>query len=138
MGEVERRYRVHVPPGHDAANSTPVIIAFHGGGGNPESMVRLSGLSEKVDEAGFIVVYPYGSGRLAERFLTFNGGGCCGYAVERKIDDVGFTRALLDDLATMDVSANDLMWEFFQTHPRRGQAATTKAVLADPKSKSED
>src|SRR5262249_28453659 len=30
--------------------------------------------------------------------LTFNGGNCCGYAKENKIDDVAFVRALLDDL----------------------------------------
>jgi polyhydroxybutyrate depolymerase len=101
VGDLLRRYRVHVPPKSAAAQATPVVIAFHGGGGNPESMVRLSGLNAKSDAAGFIVVYPYGTGPLAERLLTFNGGGCCGYAVDRKIDDVGFTRALLDDLATV-------------------------------------
>ncbi|MFZ4763876.1 MAG: dienelactone hydrolase family protein [Roseimicrobium sp.] len=99
VGDLQRRYRVHVPKKYDAANPTPVVIVFHGGGGNPESMVRLSGMDTKSDEAGFIVVYPYGSGLDAERGLTFNGGGCCGYAMQRKIDDVGFTRALLDDLA---------------------------------------
>jgi polyhydroxybutyrate depolymerase len=76
-------------------------LVFHGGGGNPESMVRLSGMNAKSDEAGFIVVYPFGSGLDSERGLTFNGGGCCGYAVENKVDDVAFTRALLDDLATV-------------------------------------
>ncbi len=31
--------------------------------------------------------------------LTFNGGNCCGYAMNNNIDDVEFTRQLLDDLA---------------------------------------
>jgi polyhydroxybutyrate depolymerase len=101
VGDLQRRYRVHVPEKYDAANPSPVVIVFHGGGGNPESMVRLTGMNAKSDEAGFIVVYPYGSGLDPERGLTFNGGGCCGYAMQRKIDDVGFTRALLDDLATV-------------------------------------
>jgi polyhydroxybutyrate depolymerase len=78
-----------------------VVIAFHGGGGNPQSMEKLSGLNTKADEAGFIVVYPYGTGRLDNTLLTFNGGGCCGYAMEHEIDDVAFTRTLLDDLATV-------------------------------------
>ncbi len=99
VGDLPRRYRVHVPEKYDAAKPTPVVIVFHGGGGNPESMVRLTGMNAKSDEAGFIVVYPYGSGLDPERGLTFNGGGCCGYAMQRKIDDVGFTRAMLDDLA---------------------------------------
>ena len=102
VGNLQRRYRVHVPKIYDAGHPTPVIVVFHGGGGNPQSMVRLSGLNAKSDEAGFIVVYPFGSGLdLADSLLTFNGGECCGYAMQRKIDDVGFTRALLDDLATV-------------------------------------
>jgi len=99
VGDLQRRYRVHVPKKYDAANPTPVVVVFHGGGGNPESMVRLSGMNAKSDEAGFIVVYPFGTGKLADSLLTFNGGGCCGYAMENKVDDVAFTRALLDDLA---------------------------------------
>ena len=98
VGDLQRRYRVHVPEKYDAANPTPVVIVFHGGGGNPESMVRLTGMNAKSDEAGFIVVYPYGSGLDPERGLTFNGGECCAYAMQNEIDDVGFTRALLDDL----------------------------------------
>ncbi len=100
-GNLQRRYRVHVPKKYDAANPTPVVVVFHGGGGNPESMVRLTGMNAKSEEAGFIVVYPFGTGRLADTLLTFNGGGCCGYAMENKVDDVAFTRALLDDLATV-------------------------------------
>ncbi|MFZ5832186.1 MAG: haloalkane dehalogenase [Planctomycetota bacterium] len=101
VGQVDRRYRVHVPADYDASKPTPVVIAFHGGGGNPESMARLSGLNAKSDEAGFIVVYPYGSGRDLERGLTFNGGECCGYAMINKVDDVSLTRELLDNLATV-------------------------------------
>jgi polyhydroxybutyrate depolymerase len=101
VGEMKRRYVLHVPPGYDAAKATPVVIVYHGGGGNPQSMVRLTGMNAKADAAGFIAVYPYGTGALENSLLTFNGGGCCGYAMEKNIDDVGFTRALLDDLATV-------------------------------------
>ncbi len=99
VGNLQRRYRVHVPKKYDAGHPAPVIVVFHGGGGNPESMIRLTGLNTKSEEAGFIVVYPYGSGVFEDHLLTFNGGGCCGYAMENGVDDVGFTRALLDDLA---------------------------------------
>ncbi|WP_013630083.1 extracellular catalytic domain type 1 short-chain-length polyhydroxyalkanoate depolymerase [Rubinisphaera brasiliensis] len=107
VGDLERRYRVHVPQSYDANQATPVVIAFHGGGGNPESMIQFSGLDKKSDEAGFIVVYPYGTGQQKDRGLTFNGGGCCGYAKNRGIDDIGFVNALLDDLeraAAVDTS----------------------------------
>jgi len=101
VGDTERRYRVYLPRKYDAYHPTPVVVVFHGGGGNPESMIRLTGMNAKADEAGFIVVYPFGSGRLENAMLTFNGGDCCGYAMQNKLDDVGFTRALLDDLATV-------------------------------------
>lgn len=101
VGDLQRRYRVHVPKQYDSAKATPVVVVYHGGGGNPESMVRLSGMNTKSDAAGFLVAYPFGSGVDPDRGLTFNGGDCCGYAMVQKIDDVAFTRAMLDDLATV-------------------------------------
>jgi polyhydroxybutyrate depolymerase len=43
-------------------------------------------------------VYPNGTGR-GTRALTWNAGGCCAWAERNHIDDVGFTRALVGDLA---------------------------------------
>jgi polyhydroxybutyrate depolymerase len=104
---MERRYRVYIPKKYNPNQPTPVVIAFHGGGGNPTSMIRLSGLNEKADEAGFIVVYPFGSGQLKDRSLTFNAGNCCAFAKRNNIDDVEFVRAMLDDLAkTVNVDKN--------------------------------
>ena len=60
-------------------------------------MEHFSGLSSKADQAGFLAVYPNGTGNLPN-VLTWNGGGCCGYAVHHAVDDVAFVRALLDDL----------------------------------------
>lgn len=93
----ERNYLVHVPPRYAPDTPMAVVVAFHGGGANARNMVAFSGLSEKADQAGFIVVYPEGSGRL-ERMRTFNAGNCCGLAAARHIDDVAFTRQVLDDL----------------------------------------
>jgi polyhydroxybutyrate depolymerase len=97
VGGGERSYLVHVPPQYDPASPMPVVLAFHGGGANAENMVAFSGLDGKADQAGFIVVYPEGSGRLP-RMLTFNAGNCCGHAAARSIDDVAFTRLVLEDL----------------------------------------
>ena len=98
VGDLKRTYLVHVPLKYDPKKPTPVVLIFHGGGGNAEQMARHCGMNEKSDEGGFIAVYPSGTGRL-EKVLTFNGGNCCGYAMNQKIDDVEFTRRLLDDLA---------------------------------------
>lgn len=97
VGTLDRTYRVHVPPAYDAAVPTPVVVIFHGGGGNAAKMARFSGLDDKADEAGFLAVYPEGTGRFG--IHTFNGGNCCGYAMRYGIDDIEFTRRLLDDLA---------------------------------------
>lgn len=105
VGQLKRKYHVHIPPSYDGSKPMPVVLAFHGGGSNAGQMVLFSGLSEKADAAGFIVVYPSGSGRF-ERVATWNGGNCCGYAMNNKIDDVAFVRALLDDLTqVMNVDA---------------------------------
>lgn len=94
----ERNFLVHIPPKYDPKKPTPVILAFHGGGANASNMVAFSNLNDKSDKSGFIVVYPNGSGRQ-EKILSFNGGNCCAYAMNNKIDDVEFTRKILDNLA---------------------------------------
>lgn len=94
----DRNYLVHIPPKYDPMKPTPVVLAFHGGGANASNMVAFSGLNKKSDEVGFIVIYPSGTGRL-EKVLTFNAGNCCSYAMNNKINDVDFTRKILDDIA---------------------------------------
>ena len=98
IGNLSRSYLAHVPASYDPQKPTPVVLAFHGGGANPANMVEFSGLNKKADQAGFIAVYPAGTGRLA-RLLTFNAGNCCGFAMANQVDDVEFTRKLLDDLS---------------------------------------
>ncbi|AQQ09098.1 Haloalkane dehalogenase [Sedimentisphaera cyanobacteriorum] len=107
VGNTQRRYWVHLPPEYDSNQPTAVVVAFHGGGGNPQSMMTLSGLNEKSDEEGFIVVYPYGSGIDPNQSLSFNGGNCCSYAMQNNINDIAFVDALLDDLSeTVNVDPN--------------------------------
>ena len=93
-----RTYHVHIPRSYDGTKAFPVVLAFHGGLSRAESLIRACGLNEKADDAGFIAVYPTGTSRYG-RLLTWNAGNCCGYAMRQKVDDVGFVRALLDDLA---------------------------------------
>lgn len=90
-----RHYLVHVPAkaiGHAA----PMLLALHGGGGDMDSQAKNYGLVEKSDEAGFILVSPNGTSRFRSGTLaTWNAGACCGQAVERKVDDVGFLKAVM-------------------------------------------
>jgi polyhydroxybutyrate depolymerase len=94
-----RTYRVHVPPQYDATAPTPVVLAYHGAMTNSRMMASFSGLSKKADEAGFVVVYPNGTGS-GDVMLFWNAGG-----MRRRnganADDVAFTAKTLDDLATV-------------------------------------
>jgi len=96
---IKRTYLVHVPKSYAPDKPTPVVLALHGAAMNGSMMVWFSGLSKKADEAGFIVVYPSGTG--TGPFLTWNAGGFQGRMAEGRPDDVRFVSSLLDDLATV-------------------------------------
>jgi polyhydroxybutyrate depolymerase len=100
IDERTRNYLVHVPANRDASQPMPVVLAFHGATSNARLMRSFCGLSEKAEQAGFVVVYPSGTGH-GEKVLAWNGGACCGYAKSYNVDDVAYVRALLDDLATV-------------------------------------
>lgn len=95
-----RTYIVHAPPAPPGPTARPaVLLAFHGGGGNAKGFQEYAELDEIADREGFLVVYPNGTGPLPRRLLTWNAGdGCCGFARQRDVDDVGFVGALLRDL----------------------------------------
>ena len=94
----QRSYLVLVPPQAASGQPLPVVLSFHGGGGNARGQQRFTQMDALADEAGFIVVYPEGTGRFGSFLLTWNAGGCCGFARDHNVDDVGFVRALLADL----------------------------------------
>jgi len=89
-----------VPSGAPPAAGWPVVIAFHGGRSHPEAMRRFCGLDAAAAAGSALVVYPAGTGSR-EGVLTWNGGNCCGEALEEQSDDVGFVRALLGRLADL-------------------------------------
>ncbi|MFQ5652316.1 MAG: alpha/beta hydrolase family esterase [bacterium] len=94
----KRFYTLHVPKTFDRNQPAPLVIVLHGGAGNADNAIRMTGMSAKADEEGFLAVYPQGTGRLRKHALTWNAANCCGYAHQTNIDDVGFIRALLDTL----------------------------------------
>lgn len=96
-----RSYHLHVPAGHDPSVPAALVVALHGGGGNGANLQAHVGLDAIADREGFLVVYPDGSGRLGEFLLTWNSGNCCGHALDQQIDDVEYTRALVESLSTL-------------------------------------
>lgn len=93
-----RQYRLHLPTGFSPTDgiARPLVVALHGGGGNPSQFETQSLYSPKADANNFIVVYPRGTGVLP----TWNASlGCCGYANNNNVDDVRFLTDLVSRLA---------------------------------------
>jgi len=98
-GGRERTYLVH-----DFGRGTapaPMVIVLHGGGGNAENAVRMTGFDRIAARDGIVAVYPEGTSRLPRmRMLTWNAGHCCASAMEANVDDVGFIGAIIDALVS--------------------------------------
>lgn len=99
VGETARTYLVHVPPRYDPKKPTPVVLTLHGAGTNGKITVSFTGMSKKADQAGFVAVYPNGTG-LAGLLLTWNAGGVRAKQ-DAQADDVAVIGKVLDDLATV-------------------------------------
>jgi polyhydroxybutyrate depolymerase len=84
-----------VPASYDGSQAVPLVLVLHGSGGSAEIANRISGMSAKSDAAGFLAVYPEGTGTSA----TFNAGLCCGYAGRTMTDDVSFMRDVVADVS---------------------------------------
>jgi polyhydroxybutyrate depolymerase len=97
VDQTERRYALHVP--RNVKEPAALVIVMHGGGGSAKSAIAQTGFDAEADKRGFITAYPEGTARLNGRFHTWNAGACCGVAVERGMDDVGFIRAMVTEIA---------------------------------------
>jgi polyhydroxybutyrate depolymerase len=96
-----REYLVHVPSGTKQGARLPVVLNFHGGGSDAPAEKAYSQMDTTADRHGFIAVYPQGIPPApgVASLRTWNAGKCCGPAKNTNADDVGFTLAVLDDLA---------------------------------------
>lgn len=100
-GGLERAFTVHVPRSYLGDHPVPLVLAFHGGGGNMQVMARnsLYGLTAQSEASGWIVVFPNGYSRFpGGRLATWNAGLCCGAARDKGIDDVGFVREVVAEV----------------------------------------
>lgn len=92
VNDQERTYILHLPPGLDSVESVPVVFAFHEHGDTASAMQLLTGFDDISDKAGFLLVYPEGTG------FAWNAGRCCGAAVTKNMDEAAFIRKILKDL----------------------------------------
>ena len=98
-----RMYRVHVPQIYSAATPVPLVLAFHGGGGdmNYQATDKNYGQISKSETEGFIVVFPNGFSKLnSGKFATWDAGTCCASARDQNVDDVGFVRKIIGNVTS--------------------------------------
>lgn len=109
-GYVDRGFDLDVPASWDGSSPLPLVIAYHGGGGNREAARRVTCPGGELDDPGclaaialargYAVVSPDGTGQRPLRDVrTWNGGGtrycASGQACARGLDDIGYTDDLL-------------------------------------------
>ena len=87
-----RCWDIYIPAG--LTGDVPLVIDLHGWTHNPSRQRDISGFDSLADSEGFIIVWPYG---LCNSWNS--GEACCPPASEEQIDDVGFVRKLVDQVA---------------------------------------
>lgn len=93
-GGVQREYLVHVPASYTGKAKVPLVLDIHGLGSNAAQQKEISGWVAKSDQQGFVLVHPNGLNS------SWNGGSlCCGSSQSTGVDDLGFMRALVKELA---------------------------------------
>jgi polyhydroxybutyrate depolymerase len=88
VGGVTRNYLLHVPEDLPSGKLVPLVLVFHGGGGRDWTMPGFTRFDGLADQEGFVVAYP---DSLNRHWNDTRG--------ESNADDIGFTRALIDDVA---------------------------------------
>ena len=87
-----RSFDLFVPTTYDPTDPAPLVLNFHGLTGNPALQANRSKFNDVAEPRGMVVAYPAGIG------ASFNSGACCGDAFSQGIDDVAFSRALVEHL----------------------------------------
>ncbi len=99
VGDLTRSYTVRAPDG--ATQPMPLLIMFHGAGGDGSRAETTTGLTELAEIEGFVVAYPNGTAaNSVAGELAWNAGSCCGLPRSGKVDDVAFVLAMIAELQT--------------------------------------
>ncbi len=96
---LERTYLLHVPAGLSNQKPVPLVFLFHGLSESASLMSIMTDFNSVSDSKGFLAVYPNGTGSSGS--LSWNAGGCCGYALENNVDDRAFVRQMIADLGAI-------------------------------------
>lgn len=99
--EGDRTFYVYVPKIYNPSSAVPVVFAFHGLGDSCDNFGPAIALDTYAEQMNFLYVYPCATTGLLGS--AWNAGTCC--LQPTTVDDVAFTRAMIDTLRqTFNVS----------------------------------
>ena len=117
-----RNYTVYVPPTYDPSHPAAVVMALHGRPDTGVGFAYLLDLNRVARTENFIAVYPDGINQGWNYTLDFPGYG------DNEIDDVGFLRTLINDLALdLNIDAQRVYLTGFSNGGFMTQAMACKA-----------
>jgi poly(3-hydroxybutyrate) depolymerase len=97
----EMEYALFVPSRYDKEKKTPLMLALHGLGGNPQQIMRTRGLADLAEQHGYIVAAPMG----------YNSGGWYGLKVPAGLAKGGFGKGKREEVPKNlpELSEKDVM-----------------------------
>ena len=93
---IQRDYILYIPELYDGSTAVPLVFNFHGYGSNAAQQMFYGDFRDIADTEGFLLVHPEGTTLIGNQFWNVGFPG-----LSSTIDDVGFTEALIDELATL-------------------------------------
>ena len=93
---IQRDYIVYIPELYNGSSAVPLVLNFHGYGSNAAQQMFYGDFRDIADTEGFLLVHPEGTTFIGNQFWNVGFPG-----ISSTIDDVGFTEALIDELATL-------------------------------------
>ena len=95
-----RRFVLHVPKESGTQAAYPLLLLLHGSNSEGSVIEEQSAMDSVADRYQVVVAYPDGARSIFGRATAdWNAGDCCGYAMRKGIDDVGFLRAIIENLS---------------------------------------
>jgi len=91
---IQRDYILYIPELYDGSSDVPLVLNFHGFGSNATQQMFYGDFRDIADTEGFLLVHPEGTTVIGNQFWNVGFPG-----ISSTIDDVGFTEALIDELA---------------------------------------
>jgi len=113
----------------------PLVIDLHSMYSCPEEMLEYSGWREMAEAHSFVAVWPEATVGpewigTSENISSWNAGSCCKFASSNSVDDEGFFRRIVDEVANDTATAIDLKRVYVVGHSLGGAMALKMALVA--------